>query len=59
MTAYTVEYTWTNPDTGEEHEGTMGAFSTEEEANIMLDTVCAMLDNIAEHWGAYVEKVVA
>lgn len=57
--SYTVEFIWTDPNTGEEHEGTMGAFSTEREANIMLDTVCKMLDNITDKWGAYVERVVA
>ena len=57
--SYTVEYVWTNPATEEEHEGTMGPFNTEQEANIMADTVGAMLDNIAEHWGAYVQKVGA
>lgn len=57
--SYTVEYSWIGRETDEDHEGTMGPFSTEEEANIMLDTVCAMLEPIADHWGAYVQKVVA
>lgn len=59
MTGFKVEYSWKNEATGEEHHGAMGTFSTEAEANIMVDTVAAMLDTIAVHWGAYVMEVDA
>lgn len=54
---YKVEYSWVSRMTGVKHHGEMGTFSTEKEANIMVDTVGAMLDTIADHWGAYVQVV--
>lgn len=54
---YKVEYSWVSRMTGVRHHGEMGTFSTEQEANIMVDTVGAMLDMIADRYGAYVQVV--
>ena len=58
MTTYKVEYSWKDPH-GIEQTGSMGRFPSLIEAYLMVDTVAAMLDTIAEHWGAWVEEVEA
>ena len=51
---YTVEYSWTDRNDVEQ-TGHMGDFATIAEADLYVDTVAAMLDTIAEHWGVWVE----
>ena len=58
MATYTVEYSWTDR-TGTEQKGSMGRFADLAEADLMVDTVAAMLDTIADHWGAWIEEVEA
>ena len=54
---YRVEYSWVSRMTGVRHHGEMGTFSTEQEADIMTETVRAMLNTISDRYGAYVQVV--